>query len=402
MNQIPSHSNLLQQLMDNMTDNIFFKDRNSKFIMINEATAKWLGFKNALEAVGKDDFDLFTEEFAETALKDEQNILETGEPLLCKEERGTWPDGRETWVSTTKIPLRDEDGQVVGIVGIGRDITDLKRKEFELQESNEKLSQANDQITEDLRMAAQLQKALLPQVYPSFVSKQGKELLEFHHYYEAASEIGGDFCSVYKLNKTKAGLLICDVMGHGVRAALVTGIIRTIAEDITPKLESPSDFLTAMNRQLHPILQTKDAFLFATACYLIIDTETGELTGALAGHTLPFLIQPRRGEASLLNIEKNKLGPALAITKDHEYQTFSAKMQPGDEILMYTDGICEVMNLSRDEFGVSQLQATIQDHNQLTLGELLPCIMQVVRNYGKSEHLDDDICLLGFMLNDLM
>ena len=387
--------------MDNMTDNIFFKDRSSKFIMINEATSKWLGFKNPQEAIGKGDFDLFTEEFAQTALEDERKILETGEPMLCKEERGTWPDGRETWVSTTKIPLRDVDGQVVGLVGIGRDIMELKRKEFELKEANEKLSQANDQITEDLLMAAQLQKALLPQVYPSFTSGAGNELLEFHHYYEAALEVGGDFCAVYKLTETKAGLLICDVMGHGVRAALVTGIIRTIAEDLTPKVESAGDFFTAMNRQLHPVLQTEDAFLFATACYLTIDIETGELTGALAGHTIPFLIQPRQGEVSQLKIEEKKLGPALAITKDHEYLTFSVQMQPGDAILMYTDGICEVMNAHRDEFGVAQLQTTIQDHNKFTLGELLPCIMQVVRSHSDSENLGDDICLLGFTLNNL-
>jgi len=388
--------------MDNMTDNIFFKDSNSKFIMINEATAKWLGFKNAQEAIGKDDFDLFTEEFARMALEDERKILETGEPMLCKEEKGTWPNGRVTWVSTTKIPLKDEEGHVAGFIGIGRDITDLKRKEFELKEANAKLSQINDQITEDLRMAAQLQKALLPQTYPSFPSSGGNDLLEFHHYYEAASEIGGDFCAVYKLDNTRAGLLICDVMGHGVRAALVTGIIRTIAEDLmASEVGSPGDFLSAMNRQLHPILQTKDAFLFATACYLVVDTETGELTGALAGHTLPFLIRPRRSEVSLLKIEEKKRGPALAITKDFEYQTFSIHMQIGDEILMYTDGICEVVNSSRDEFGVNQLQATIQDHNKLTLGELLPCLMQVVRDYSKSENLGDDICLLGFKLNNL-
>jgi serine phosphatase RsbU (regulator of sigma subunit) len=190
-------------------------------------------------------------------------------------------------------------------------------------------------------------------------------------------------------------------MGHGVRAALITAVIRTIAEDLAQKEESPGNFFTSMNRQLHPILQTQDAFLFATACYLVIDTETGKLTGAIAGHTLPFLIQPQLGEVSQLKIEPESTGPALAITSDHEYQTFSMQLYPGNEVLMYTDGISEAMNANHVEFGVTHLQETIQDHNKLPLKELLPRIIQVVRDYSNGEKLGDDICLLGFTLNDL-
>ncbi len=85
MNRMPENSSLLQQLMDNMTDNIFFKDRESKFIMINESDAKWLGFSNAQEAEGKSDFDLFYQAFAQTAREDELRVMETGEPMVCKE-----------------------------------------------------------------------------------------------------------------------------------------------------------------------------------------------------------------------------------------------------------------------------------------------------------------------------
>jgi sigma-B regulation protein RsbU (phosphoserine phosphatase) len=400
MSPMPSHSNLLQQLMDNMTDNIFFKDRDSKFIMINEADAKWLGFDSPDEAVGKDDFDLFAKEFAKAALEDEQRIIETGKPLLCKEERAEWEDGHAKWVSTTKIPLRNEEGETVGCIGIGRDITDLKRKEFELEEANKKLSEANEQIAEDLRMAANLQKTLLPRTYPSFPDYIGNERIEFNHYYEADIEIGGDFCAVYKVNDTKAGLLICDVMGHGVRAALITGIIRTVAEDLARRTNSPDEFLTAMNRQLFPILRAEGAFLFATACYLMIDVESGVLTGALAGHTVPFLISAKQKDASYFKVEDRLCGPALAISDAYEYESFTTHLEPGDAVMMYTDGICEAVNADQDEFGAKRLLETVQKHAHLPLKSLFENVMQEVRDYCSNEKLGDDICLLGFRLED--
>jgi sigma-B regulation protein RsbU (phosphoserine phosphatase) len=400
MSKIPSNANLLQQLMDNMTDNIFFKDRDHKFIMINQANARWFGFSNSQEAVGKTDFDLFEEEFAQKAQEDEEQVMASGTPMLGDEEQ-TVHDGEVVWGHVTKVPLRDNAGQVIGIIGIGRDITVLKHKESELADANRKLAAANDQISEDLQMAARLQQTFLPQNYPSFTSADGKELLSFHHYYEPDIEIGGDFCAVHKLSDTKAGLLICDVMGHGVRAALITSMIRTISDNLAHQVDSPGDFLTAMNRQLHPMLQTQDEFLFATACYLTIDTESGLLSGAMAGHTVPFLIRPDQALVSPLTIAAENSGPALAITADHDYQTFSMQLAPGDKVLMYTDGICEALDSNGNEFGTDRLQHTIQDCSELPLKELFTRIVQAVHDHAGSEKLGDDICLLGFTLNGL-
>jgi sigma-B regulation protein RsbU (phosphoserine phosphatase) len=401
MSEIHDNSNLLQQLIDNIADNIFFKDRNHKFIMINKANTEWFGLKDPSEAVGKDDFDLFEEDFARAALADEERIIKTGEEMLRDVEQ-TIHNGEVVWGSVSKLPLRDNEGNIIGIMGIGRDITELKNKELELQEANRKLSAANEQTSTDLRMAAQLQQTFLPQSYPSFTSSDDAELLSFHHYYEPDIEIGGDFCAVHKLSDTEAGLLICDVMGHGVRAALITSMIRAISDNLAHQVESPGEFLTVMNRQLHPMLQTQDAFLFATACYLSIDAESGLLSGAMAGHTAPFLIQPNQAQASPLKIAEENSGPALAITADHDYQTFTIQLAPGDEVLMYTDGICEALDSNGNEFGTDGLQHTIRDCNKLPLKELFTRIVQAVHDHAGSEKLGDDICLLGFTLNGLL
>ncbi len=92
---------LLQSLKENMTDNIYFKDAESRFIIVNKAFCEWTNFHPA-QIAGKSDFDLFAKSNAEQAYKDEQAIIASGEPLIGIEEKETWPDGRITWVSTTK------------------------------------------------------------------------------------------------------------------------------------------------------------------------------------------------------------------------------------------------------------------------------------------------------------
>jgi len=109
---------LLQSLLDHIPDVIYFKDRESRFILINRAAARLFKFKSPEEAVGKTDFDIFTGEHASLAFADEQEIIRTGKPLLDKEEKETWLDGTISWSSTTKLALRNKNGDIIGTFGI--------------------------------------------------------------------------------------------------------------------------------------------------------------------------------------------------------------------------------------------------------------------------------------------
>jgi PAS domain S-box-containing protein len=129
---------LLGTLMDNLPDTIYFKDRESRFTRINEAVAKGFGLSDPGQAIGKTDFDFFTAEHAQQAYNDEQEVITTGKPMTAKEEKETWPDGRVTWVSTTKMPFRDANGAIIGTFGVSHDITKRKRAEEALRTSEER------------------------------------------------------------------------------------------------------------------------------------------------------------------------------------------------------------------------------------------------------------------------
>jgi len=115
---------LLEMVMDDLPETIYFKDRQSRFTHINRYAAAHYGIMNPALAVGRTDFDFFTDEHAHQALRDEQQIIETGEPLVSIEEQETLPGGKSRLVRTTKLPLLDPGGAIVGTFGLSRTITE--------------------------------------------------------------------------------------------------------------------------------------------------------------------------------------------------------------------------------------------------------------------------------------
>ncbi|MHB8864488.1 MAG: response regulator, partial [Pirellulaceae bacterium] len=134
---------LLDTLLDTLPDNIYFKDQESRFRRNGRMMAQRFGLADPATAIGKSDFDFFTHEHASQARADEMRLMESGETVLRVEEQETWPDGRITWVETTKLPLRNAQGQIVGTFGISRDITQRRRAEIALREAKEAADAAN-------------------------------------------------------------------------------------------------------------------------------------------------------------------------------------------------------------------------------------------------------------------
>ncbi len=120
-------------LLKYIPDHVYFKDRKGRFVWASESLARHFGLERVEDCLGKTDFDFFSLPHAQEAFSDEERIIATGEPVVGKVEKETWPDGRTNWVHTTKIPLCNERGEIMGIVGISRDVTDLREKEDALE-----------------------------------------------------------------------------------------------------------------------------------------------------------------------------------------------------------------------------------------------------------------------------
>jgi PAS domain S-box-containing protein len=130
--ELSHERDLLRALMDSSPDPVYFKDAQSRFLIASKAHANIFGLKSADELLGKTDFDFFAEEHARPAFEDEQEIIRTGVPLIGKVEKEVLKNGRESWALTSKMPLLNKDGQIIGTFGISKDITAIKQAEAEL------------------------------------------------------------------------------------------------------------------------------------------------------------------------------------------------------------------------------------------------------------------------------
>jgi sigma-B regulation protein RsbU (phosphoserine phosphatase) len=321
---------LFSFLLENTPDQVYFKDLQGHFIRVSHAVAQTMDVANPQDLIGKSDFDFWSEQTAKEAFDDEQRIIKTGQPMVGKVEKLVHADGRITWDYTTKLALKDSKGQVIGICGINKDFTILKKMEDALAEernrlriTTDELEAKNAQLEAELRMAREIQLALLPRDYPtlSHFGSSGYSALSFAHCYRPAEAVGGDFFDIFPLSPTRAGIFICDVMGHGLRAALVTAIIRTLLEEHRPMMQNPGRFLSALNLQLRAILERVDEPFIATAFYLTVDTATKETQCANAGHPPPVRVRRTDRLVETISSEEGKQGPGLGLFDEVNYST---------------------------------------------------------------------------------
>jgi len=392
--ELASERFLLRTLMDTIPDHIYFKDLQSRFVRINKAMAQWAGFALPEDAIGKTDFDLFSEEHAQQAYDDEQRIIRHGNPVLGKVEKETWPDGRITWVSTTKMPIRDREGKTVGTFGISRNITAQKVAE-------EERDRFAAHIAADLKMAREVQEAFLPHEYPVLPSgvRAKMSALQFSHRYLPTEDLAGDFFAILPLSDTKAGIFVCDVMGHGARAALVAAMLRGMVHEFRSIADDPGRFLSKINKALATDLKSTQT-IFATACYLTIGVSDGKLRFASAGHPLPLWIRRHRGSVEHLPSPESDCGLALGLLEEVEYPIAELILSPGDGVLLYTDGLTEVEDGTGAMLGIDGVTKVVQERLNLNGSELLEQVLMESRRFSSTGAFSDDICMVGIDLKE--
>lgn len=399
--ELKAERSLLRSVIDNIPDSIYVKDAEGHYLLGNIALAKACGVGSPEELVGKRADEFASESVKERIRNEDAVVLGSGESIINSEVFIV--DGRRgpEWISSTKVPLQGLDGDVVGVVGIDKNITGRKDAEEQLYRYNAEIRQRNAELEEDLHMAREIQQSFLPQQYPTFPRRvpAAESALNFYSRYIPTTAVGGDFFHILPISDVEAGVFICDVMGHGVRAALVTAIQRALVEEMLPVAHNPGLFLTEINRALRSILRRARTPMFASAFYLVVNVKEGVIRYANAGHPKPLHL--RRDEGRLGFLVTGAPGPALGIFRNSVYETRTASISLHDLIILFTDGLFEVEGEGNVLFDQEKLLQTVTRHQEEPTEELISGTLADVQDFALNHAFSDDVCLVGVEIDRL-
>ncbi len=390
--QIEEERHLLRTLIDHVPLQIYFKDLESKFVMVNRGMTEYHGFDKSMSLIGKHDRDLFSNAHWEKADADEKRIIKTGIPMTGQLECETWQEGTETFVVTSKFPWRDKSGTIKGTFGVSSDVTSLVMAQRQATELANELQQKNIAYEEEVKLAHEIQQALSTSGYPPAIAPNGNQIF-FGSRYLPISGLAGDFYEIIKLSNNRYGIFICDVMGHGVRAALVVAMLRGLLATQANGKHDASQFLGKLNSGLSSILKRANVTMFATAFYGIIDLNELSMEYSCAGHPGPILVGNKTSQQ--LCSGRGEKGPALGLMNNLTYPIHTLDLSDVQRLLLFTDGVLEAENHEGEQFMDQRLLQIASQDPQKDIEEWLESIIETVLDFSDSHHFDDDVCLLG-------
>lgn len=323
----------------------------------------------------------------------------------------------ETWESELELRRMDEntffghvsisanvnsEGEQVGMVLSILDVSVQKQAQQQLESYAEALHARNNQMQEDLDVAGELHQALLPASFRCFPRQAGEHeaLVHFRHLYCPCGTIGGDFYDIREVSDDQVAVFLADVMGHGIRSALVVATIRGLLEQLRPYAEDPGALLRQLNATYTKIFkQMGSDVTFSTALFALLDTRTGLLRYANASHPRPYLIRP--GEVGQLRPAEEGGSAALGLFAGTQYQTHELQMRAGDTLLLYTDGLSEIEAPSGELYDERAFEQVLLAHQAEASDALLDAVIESAHAFAGSEAFDDDVCLLAVHLRAL-
>lgn len=379
--------NLLRTIIDHLPARVYVKDRDSRYLLNNVAHLHMLGLENQEQATGRTILEFFPSERGQQAFADDRQVLETGTPILNQEKSDFGAGSQLHWSLTTKVPLRDVHRNLIGLVGISHDITRRKLAEEELQ-------RRTDEMEADVEMARQVQETFLPRTYPVFPHGVPAEssALRFAHRYIPATTLGGDFFDIVQLSDTKCGVLVCDVMGHGVRAGLLTALIRGVVGELGERAENPAHVLAEINHSLAPILERSGQPVFASAFFGVIDSANNTLAYGNAGHPSPLIRRGRTG--TVVRLGSSDPEPAAGLIMGFNYTRCETTLEPGDLFFGYTDGVIEAPDANGQFYGEARLTAFLQDSIGQTGEDVCTRLVRDLATYSGRSVFEDDVCVV--------
>ena len=239
-------------------------------------------------------------------------------------------------------------------------------------------------IETELNLANRIQAHMLPTIFPPFPDC---EEIDLYAMMNPAKEVGGDFYDFFMIDENRFAMIIADVSGKGVPAALFMVITKTLLKNETMTGMKPEDVFTKVN---HMLCEGNDDTMFVTAWMGILDMETGVLTYVNAGHNPPF-VKRETGEFEAL---KSKAGFVLAGMDGIRYRQYEIRMQPGDQLFLYTDGVTEAMNPEEELYGENRLKNYLNAHISTDVKAVLEGLKEDIDKYARDEEQFDDITML--------
>ena len=391
-------------VFDHLMEGVFRTTPDGHYLLANVALARIYGYDSPAELVAGIQ-DIARKLYVEPGRRDEFiRLMQEHDTLSDFESKIFRKDETIIWISENCRAVRDADGKLLYYEGTVEDITErkragdqIRRATGELSRSREELRTKNLLMEENLRMAREIQTSMLPQQFPIFPKNVSPEqsAFQFVHRYEPAESVSGDFFSVSALSDNEAAMFICDVTGHGIRAALVTAMIRALAEELKPLARDPGMFLRKLNSDLCSILKTTGSPMLTTAFYLVADWTTGVMRFANAGHPKPLFIRRSAGRVEPLVNVTGQSQPALGLFDDPAYQTTEITLAPGDFVMLFTDGLYEVQGLNEELYSQERMMMDVQSLLSKSNREMFDELLEAIRVFSVSHEFDDDVCLVG-------
>lgn len=242
-----------------------------------------------------------------------------------------------------------------------------------------------ERIGAELNVATQIQADMLPRIFPAFPART-----EFDIYatMDPAKEVGGDFYDFFLVDDDHLAVVVADVSGKGVPAALFMVIAKTLIKNHAQNRETPAEVFTHTNAQL---CEGNDAGLFVTAWMAVLEISTGKLTYVNAGHNPP-LLQRAGGSYEWL---KSRPGFVLAGMEGMRYRENKMELNPGDRLFLYTDGVTEATDANKELYGDDRLQAALDRQGNVPVRQLLTGIKESIDAFVGDAEQFDDITMLG-------
>ena len=281
------------------------------------------------------------------------------------------------------LPIRSKDE----IGDLYREIRSMQGRMVEYLENLTRITAEKERIGAELNIATQIQADMLPRIFPAFPDRK-----EFDIYatMAPAKEVGGDFYDFFLIDESHLGLVMADVSGKGVPAALFMVIAKTLIKNRAQMGGGPAEILNYVNEKL---CEGNDVELFVTVWFAILDLTTGKGLAANAGHEHPAL--RRAGGEYELVIYRHS--PAVATMEGMRFREHEFELHPGDSLFVYTDGVAEATNARDELFGNERMLAALNENPNANPEMLLRTVRRHIDSFVGDAPQFDDITMLGLL-----